>query len=146
MKSALECRFCYSYKAPGLVKNCCEPIQCSNDNLLSIVNISSVINNNTRTSERSLLLQKQQNFLSGINTVNINSTVQTTINNSSIITSTIYGQLLGVRQQRYEPYQPYVPPVIPSSVMQLQMATANAGTPMSFFTIADCKGNQFVTT
>jgi hypothetical protein len=68
------------------------------------------------------------------------------IENNSLITSTIYGQLLQVRNDRYLPYRPYIPPIVPSSVMQLQMATVNAGVPMSFFTIADCKGSQFVTT
>ncbi len=74
-----------------------------------------------------------------------NSTVQSTIANSTIIANTIYGQLLQVRQQRYEPYQPYMPPVIPPSVMELQMNTVNVGVPHSFFTAKDCKGVQYVT-
>ena len=58
----------------------------------------------------------------------------------------IYAQLLQVRQNRYQPYQPYIPPFIPSSVIELQMRTVNVGVPHSFFTIADCKGSQSVTT
>ncbi len=139
----LSCRFCYSYKPPGIVESCCEPNKCV---ISTISSLPIVTNNSTRTSERTLLLQQQQQFLSEVSASNISSTVQNTINNSTIITSTIYGQLLGIRQQRYEPYQPYIYPVVPSSVVQLQMATANAGVPMSFFTMADCKGNQFVTT
>ena len=142
-----KCRFCYSYKPPGPIDTCCEIKQCSTEGYISsVASQPNIINNSTRTSERTLLLQQQQQFLLSVAENNINSTIQNTINNSSIITSTIYGQLLNIRLQRYEPYQPYIPPVMPAHVMQLQMNTANAGVPMSFFTIADCKGVQSVTT
>lgn len=101
--------------------------------------------NNTQTTQRSLLLatqQEQQRI--NVNTL-VTSTVSTTIANSNDITAQLYSQLQVVRNQRYIPYQPYVPPVTPSSVTELQMRTANVGVPMSVFTIANCKGNQFVT-
>lgn len=140
-------RFCYSYKPPGLVEPCCTPIVCAtNEHMALIASQPNVVNNSTRTSERSLLLQTQQQFLQGVQSTNNNIVIQNTLQNSSIITSTLYGQLLGIKAQRYEPYRPYVPEIIPSSVIQLQMATANAGVPQSFFTAADCKGVQSVTT
>jgi hypothetical protein len=148
MNSSLpKSRFCYSYKPPGLVEPCCTPIVCAtNEHIALIASQPNVVNNSTRTSERSLLLQTQQQFLQGVQSTNNNIVIQNTIQNSSIITSTLYGQLLGIKTQRYEPYKPYVPEFIPSSVIQLQMATANAGVPHSFFTAADCKGVQSVTT
>ena len=140
-------RFCYSYKPPGPVENCCNPVVCTtNEFLSSISSLTPVINNSTRTSERSLLLYGLQQQLVCNQAALVNSTVQSTINNSTMIANTIYGQLLQVRQIRYEPFQPYIPPVIPLSVIQLQMATVNVGVPHSVFTCADGKGVQFVTT
>lgn len=144
---ANKSRFCYSYKPPGQVENCCQPQVCAtNEYLASISSLSMVTLNNTRASERSLLLGQQQQYLQENSYQQTNSIVQSTITNSASITSTIYGQLLQVRQLRYEPYQPYQPPVMPQHVIEFQMATANAGVPHSFFTIADCKGSQSVTT
>jgi hypothetical protein len=140
-------RFCYSYKPPGPVENCCNPVVCAtNEFVSSISSLTMVTNNSTRTSERSLLLYGLQQQLVCNQAAQVNSTVQSTINNSTMIANTIYGQLLQVRQQRYEPFQPYIPPVIPPSVIQLQMATVNVGVPHSVFTCADGKGVQFVTT
>jgi hypothetical protein len=141
-----KCRFCYSYKPPGPIDTCCIPKTCTNEDLMVISTIQPVVLNNTQTSERSLLLQIQQQTIQDSATMLINSTLQNNIANSTIIASTIYGQLLEIRSDRYLPYRPYIPPVIPSSVMELQMNTVNAGVPMSFFTIANCKGSQFVTT
>ena len=140
-------RFCYSYKPEGIIENCCTPVVCTtNEFISSISSLTPVINNNTRTSERSLLLYGLQQQLQCNQAIQVNSTVQNTISNNALITSTLYGQLLQVRQRRYEPFQPYMPPVIPSSVIQLQMATVNVGVPHSVFTCADGKGVQFVTT
>lgn len=140
-------RFCYSYKQPGLIESCCVPPVCAtNEYLAQISSLSMVTSNSTKTSERSLLLYTLQQQQQCNQSVIINNAVQNTIVNNGIIASTIYGQLLQVRQQRYEPYQPYIPPVIPANVIQFQMATNNATIPHSFFTIADCKGVQSVTT
>ena len=141
-----KCRFCYSYKPPGPIDNCCVPKTCTNDDLAVISSLQCVTNNSTRTSERSLLLQIQQQYLQDSATAQRNSTLQNTLENNSLIASTIYGQLLQVRDERYLPYRPYIPPVMPQSVIDLQMSTVNVGVPMSFFTIADCKGSQSVTT
>jgi nitrate reductase cytochrome c-type subunit len=102
--------------------------------------------NSTRTSERSLLLAGQQQFLIENSYQQTASSVKATLTNSTSITNTLMGQLYQVRQMRYEPYQPYMPPVIPQSVIDLQMSTINVGVPHSFFTCADGKGVQFVTT
>jgi hypothetical protein len=142
-----KCRFCYSYKPPGIIQTECKPIVCATDTYLSsISSLAPVINNDTQTTERSLLLQLQRSFLQEVNTSSIASTVQYTVANSTIITSTLYGQLVNLVQTRYLPYQRLGPMFIPSSVIQLQMNTVNVGVPESFFTIMDCKGNQFVTT
>jgi len=142
-----KCRFCYNYKPQSLVETCCVPPVCAtNESIALISSCLPVVNNSNKTSERSLLLQAQQTFLREVAATNIASTIQYTQQNISSINNTLYGQLQLVRKQRYEPYQPYIPPVIPQSVMELQMNTVNAGVPVSFFTIADCKGSQFVTT
>jgi hypothetical protein len=141
-------RFCYSYTPPGPIDNCCYRAPCTTSQpyLSSLANISSVIYNNGQTTERSLLLGAQQQYFRD-NSASITSTiVQSTIANNAAITSTIYGQLYQIRTDRYEPYQPYIYPVIPPSVMELQMNTANVGVPHSFFTCTDGKGVQSVTT
>lgn len=76
----------------------------------------------------------------------MSSTIQSTIQNSNAISAQIYSQLLDINKRRYEPYQPYIYPVIPSSVIQLQMATANVGVPMTPITCLSGKGNQYITT
>lgn len=65
--------------------------------------------------------------------------------NASTITSTIQSQLVILQEQRYEPYRPRVIEVIPQSVLDLQMRTANVGVPVPTMTIANCKGIQFIT-
>jgi hypothetical protein len=141
------CRFCYSYTPPGTVENCCPPTICATNEFLSSLSaIPAVVNNSKGNSEQSLLLYAQQQYLQETNNAITQQIIQSTILNSSIIASTVYGQLLQVQRERYIPYQPYMPPVIPSSVIQLQMATVNVGVPHSFFTYSDCKGVQSVTT
>lgn len=143
----LKSRFCYSYKPQGIIQECCEPIVCTtNEYISSISSLSMVVNNNTKTSERSLLLASQLQFYSEQYSTSVISTLQYTNNNNSMITSTLYGELLQLRQDRYLPYQPYQPITIPSSVITLEMNTVNVGVPHSFFTIANCKGSQSVTT
>ena len=141
-------RFCYSYTPPGPVDNCCyrPPCTTSLTYLSSISNISSVIYNNGQTTERSLLLGAQQQYFRDNSAFMTSTIVQSTIANNAAITSTIYGQLYQIRADRYEPYQPYIYPVMPPSVMELQMNTVNVGVPHSFFTCTDGKGVQSVTT
>lgn len=147
INSINKCRFCYNYKPSKPVEQCCNPQICAtNEFLASVSSLTEVINNNSRTSERSLLISKQQEYLLEQNNQVIASTYSTTLQNSTIIANNIYSQLLGIREQRYQPYQPYIYPTIPSSVVQLQMNTMNTGVPFSFFTIMDCKGSQSVTT
>jgi hypothetical protein len=142
-----KCRFCYSYTPPGPVEKCCIPNLCAtNEHIALISTLPVVTNNSNKTTERSLLLATQQQWFQANNTNQVSSIVSNTISNSASITSTIQGQLLEVRRDRYLPYRPYIPEVIPQSVIDLQMNTANAGVPHSVFTIANCKGSQFVTT
>lgn len=142
-----KCRFCYSYTPPGPIDNCCIPPVCAtNEYIAQISSLPKVVNNSTRLTERSLLLGTQQQYLFEQAAQAVTSTVNYTFQNSTSITSTIYGQLLQVQRERYLPYQPYIYPVVPPSVIQLQMSTINVGVPHSFFTYADCKGVQSITT
>ena len=126
---------CFSYVKPGFIDNCCVPVY---SNVYSTVQ--------TPTTQRSLLLANQNQFYQCNYVSAVTSTLQYTQNNTSTITDTLYGQILELKQARYQPYQPYIPPVVPSSVVQLQMNTVNVGVPHSVFTIADCNGSQTVTT
>ena len=140
-------RFCYSYKPPGPIDNCCTPPVCATNETLQVISsLPMVTFNSTKTSERSLLLAGQERFLTKISYQQTATTVQLTQNNINSITSNLVAQLLQVQQDRYLPYQPYIPPVMPQSVIDLQMNTRNAGVPHSFFTVANCKGVQSVTT
>ena len=141
-------RFCYSYTPPGPIDNCCYRAPCTTSQtyLSSLANISSVIYNNGQTTEQSILLGAQQQYFRDNSQLMTSSIVQSTIANSAAITSTIYGQLYQIRADRYEPYQPYIYPVVPPSVVELQMNTVNVGVPHSFFTCTDGKGVQSVTT
>lgn len=134
------CRFCYSYTQPGFIQPLCDV---SFVDLSTMASQSTIVNNNTQTSCSALLLATQQQFQLQNQSTILSSTLQSTINNADSINSTIYSQLLDVRNQRYVPYQPYIPPVIPSSVTQLQMMTANVGNRMP--EIMKCKGSQSVT-
>ena len=140
-------RFCYNYKAPGFIQPCCKPVVCASSTYLNaIASTPSIVNGETRTTQGSLLAAKQKSVLQDAAQASITSTIQYTQQNAATISAQIQGQLDQLTIQRYVPYQPYIYPVVPVSVMQLQMATANVGVPMSFFTAMDCKGNQFVTT
>ena len=139
-----NCRFCYSYKPPGFIQPCCPPILAADlQTLSSISSTTFKVNNNINNTDQTMLLSRQACFLQGIQRTLTLSTIQSTIANASVINSTIYSQLLGVKAQRYVPYQPYVPPFIPSSVMELRQKTANVGNPMPPF--MNCKGSQFIT-
>lgn len=140
-------RFCYNYKAPGFIQPCCKPVVCASSTYLNaIASTPSIVNGETRTTQGSLLAAKQKSVLQDAAQASITSTIQYTQQNAAAISAQIQGQLDQLTIQRYVPYQPYIYPVVPVSVMQLRMATANVGVPMSFFTAMDCKGNQFVTT
>lgn len=104
---------------------------------------STIVNNSTQTNSAALLLATQQKFQLQNQSTILSSTLQSTINNAASINSTLYSQLLDLRNQRYVPYQPYVPEVMPESVLQLQRMTANVGNTMP--NIMRCKGSQSVT-
>jgi hypothetical protein len=142
-----SCRFCYSYKPPGLVEPCCTPPVCANNTTIQLISsLQPVVNNNSRTTERSLLLYNQQQILIESYQTNITQISTITQQNLSTINQQLTAQLIQLGKDRLLPYQPYMPPVIPSSVMELDMRTRNVGVPVPVMTIASCKGNQFVTT
>ena len=141
------CRFCYSYQPPGFIENCCVPPVCAtNETLLISSTLPPVVNNNTQTTERSLLLYGQQQVLIDSYQTNADQAYQNTQQNLSTINRQLNAQLIQLGKDRLLPYQTYVAPVIPSSVIQLNMQTRNVGVPVPVATIARCKGNQFVTT
>lgn len=132
-------RFCYSYTAPGFINTNCKPVVAATNAYLSSISCSSGIMSGA--TERSRILARQSCF-SSIATACM---VQCTIQQSTILSNQIYSQLIQAGAQRYLPYQPYIFPVVPSSVTQLQMATANVGVPMTPITCQSGKGNQTVT-
>ena len=100
----------------------------------------------TQTTESSLLLSQQQQMAEEEQKIATDQALIYTSQNATSITKDIYAQMLQIRVERYQPYQPYIPPVIPPSVIELQMRTVNVGVPVPVMTIAKCKGSQFVTT
>lgn len=147
MYTTLKSRFCYNYKPPGIIEPCCTPVVCATNQFISsITMLSTVTNNSTRTIESSLLQatvkQQQQEIEQQITY----STIQSTIANAADINEQIFNQLIDLKSQRYQPYQPYIYPVVPPSVMELQMRTANVGVGVTPDTIMNCRGSQFVTT
>jgi hypothetical protein len=113
-------------------------------NRVCCTDIPSTIHNNSTTSH-SLLLTLERCRANVSQQAITTRALQYTINNQNDINATLLSQLNTIRDQRYIPYQPYIPPVMPSSVIQLQMATANVGVPMSANTIMKCKGVQSFT-
>ena len=141
----LKNRFCYSYKPKGFIQPCCPPIvSATNQFVSSIACTNATIYGESRTNQGAFLLTKQQDIIQTAQSTIIGNTVQNTITNASKIAAQIQSQLIQIGQQQYIPYQPYIPPVMPSSVIQLQMATVNVGVPMSFLTMSNCKANQSV--
>jgi len=145
-------RFCYNYTPPGITAgtttstNCKPVVSASSTYLSSLSCLSNVVNNNMQTTQSSLLQAIQQQHALCAQSTMTGCSIQNTVSNVSSITSTLQSQLLQLAQQRYTPYQPYVPIMMPSSVIQLQMATANVGTPMVPITCLTGKGVQYVTT
>jgi hypothetical protein len=157
-----SCRFCYSYKQgfnyktqtelnemnnASTTKNCCTPPVCANNSTIQLIStLQPVVNNNSRTTERSLLLYGQQQTLVESYKANVAQVSTYTQQNLATINQQLAAQLIQLGKDRYQPYQPYMPPVIPPSVMELNMRTVNVGVPVPVMTIARCKGSQFVTT
>jgi hypothetical protein len=113
---------------------------------LSIISTQSMLTNHSGQTNSSALLKTMTiNSQSQYQRTILSSTIQATIANASIISSTLQGELYQLQAQRYVPYQPYIPPVIPSSVTELIMKTANVGNPMPPISMATCRGSQSVT-
>jgi len=136
-------RFCYHYNAPGFIQPYCKPIVAATNAYLSSMSCASgAVSGQTQ----SVLLQlKQQACIQSQTSTMIGCNIQNSIQRTADITSQITGQLAEINKQRYDPYRPYIPPIIPPSVMELQMMTANVGVPMSVITCLSGKGNQTIT-
>jgi hypothetical protein len=97
------------------------------------------------STQSSFLLARQmqqQQELQATRTAQILQQIQA---NVPAITSTIQSELRMLQEERYTPYRPRAVEVMPQSVIDLQMRTANVGVPVPTMTIANCKGIQFVT-
>jgi hypothetical protein len=97
------------------------------------------------SSQGSFLLARQmqqQRDLQAALTARILQQIQA---NAPTITSTIQGELRMLQEERYAPYRPRVVEVMPQSVIDLQMRTANVGVPVPTMDISNCKGIQFIT-
>jgi len=139
-------RFCYHYTPTNTINVICKPVvTASSTYLSSIACQSNVVNNNMQTTQGSLLQSIQQQHARCIQSTMTSCSIQNTALNASSITSTLQSQILQIAQQRYAPYQPYIPVMMPSSVIQLQMATANVGVAVTPITCLTGKGVQFVT-
>jgi len=136
-------RFCYNYKAPGTINTCCTPVITASSAYLSSITCTTAMSG---VSQGTFLLQTQQACQQVQPNARLASTIQYTIQNASAISAQANSQLLQLQKDRYLPYQPYVYPVVPISVIQLQMATANVGVPVTPITCASGKGNQTLTT
>jgi len=101
--------------------------------------------NNVQPTNQSYLAYQTKQHVQQSRDVARQQVILSTLANAASIQQTIGTQLAQLNVQRYEPYQPYVYPVVPLSVQQLQMATANVGNPMPPITVMDCKANFSVT-
>jgi len=133
-------RFCYSYKAPGFINTNCKPVVTATNAYLSSISCTSGVMSGVSERTRILVIQSSMQSNSALQCM-----IQNTIQQSTMISDQIYSQLLQAGAQRYLPYQPYVYPVLPLSVIQLQMATANVGVPVTPITCLTGKGNQTIT-
>ena len=61
------------------------------------------------TTERSLLLTSQNRLYQTNYSMNVSTILNYTNNNTDTIKDLLYGQLLEVKKNRYQPYQPYQP-------------------------------------
>ena len=140
-----SCRFCYAYTPPGFKESCCPP----RINLTTMSSLSCVVNNSVQTTDQSRILTLQRDVLQASQQATtgsiirgstiVGSTIQSTIDNRDAITKQIESQLAQITIQRYQPYQPYIYPVVPASVTELAMKTANVGNPSPPITAASCK-------
>lgn len=141
-----NCRFCYNVKPRGFIDPVCAPVVCTtNQYISSISSLTNVVNNNTRTTESSLLLAGLQCYNNANQSTFVGSTLQNIYANQSSITNTLQNEIIQLGKDRYTPYQPYIYPIVPSSVTQLLMATANVGVPHTVITCLSGKGSQSVT-
>ena len=138
------CRFCFAYTPSGTAATCCPSVY-GTTLFSTLATYSTIVNNNTNVTPSALLIaQQSQQYKMNQSTIQV-STLHGIMTNQASIMNQLYGQLRQVSTQRYVPYQPYVYPVVPSSVLELKMRTANAGVSQSFFSYRDCRGNQSVT-
>lgn len=140
--STFNCNTCKSgehlYKPQIFISNCC-PTLCNNN--IDLISTTAFVPKGLTSN--SLLQAQLQTFLED----NVNSAVSTSYQNNIInqtsITNTLNSELLTYSQNRNSKYIRKNPEIIPQSVIDLQMQTANVGVPHSVFTMRDCKGNQY---
>jgi hypothetical protein len=135
-------RFCYNYNPQGFINPVCKPIITASSEYLSSIICTTAMSG---VSQGTLLQMRQQSCIQRATGSILANTIHSTIQNSDAISNQVYSQLLQAGAERNNAYRPYIYPVVPVSVMQLQMATANVGVPMMPITCLTGKGNQYIT-
>jgi len=125
---------------------CCNPrTPCTASTLSSCASLSTVTFLQTRSSEQSSLLGRVEQYQRDQQQQRVLQTLSTLTANATQVNDAFQRQWVDQVQLRYQPYQPYQPPIVPVSVMELEMRTRNVGVPIPTMAIANCKGSQFVT-
>lgn len=141
--STFNCNTCKSgehlYKPQIFISNCCPTLI---NNNLELISTTAFIPKGLTSN--SLLQTQIQTFLEDNNNAQVSSSYQNNITNQTSITNALNSELLTYAQNRNNKYIRKNPEIIPQSVIDLQMQTANTGVPHSIFSMKDCKGNQFI--
>jgi len=97
------------------------------------------------SAQSSFLLARQRQQQETLQSTLTGQILQQIQANTPAILTTIEGELRMLQEERYTPYRPRIVEVMPQSVLDLQMRTANVGVPVPTMTMANCKGIQFIT-
>jgi hypothetical protein len=130
--STFNCNTCYNYK-PYIFNPTCYPTTTCNVDLISTT--SGVP---CGLSSQTLLNTQLQTYLECNASTITGESYQDNIVNQGIISTTIYSEFLNYGQNRFNKYIRWQPPVIPQSVIDLQMQTANVGVPRTI--VEPCSG------
>ncbi len=122
-----QCNFCFSFKRPGMDSNCCARYTCSTNN-----------NIQCGASEKTLLQQKQQQYMACNTEKNIAASLDNNITNNMNISNQLTNALLTYGNNRFNKYYRPPPMIIPESVLKLQRETANVGVPRTI--VQPCSG------
>ena len=127
-----NCKSCYNYTPYIFNPTCCSQQSCNVDLISSTASFPHGL------SSQTLLNTQMQTYLECNASTISGSSYQDNIQNQAIISSTIYSEFLTYGQNRFNKYIRWQPPIIPQSVIDLQMQTANVGVPRTI--VEPCSG------